>query len=254
MKILIVDIETGPHLSYHFKRWQENIPPEHTVVEGGTICWAAQWFGSSKMMFKSYWSDGFVPMLEGIYNLLDEADVVVGFNSDAFDVKMLNAEFIRQGWSPPSPYQKVDLYKQVKRHFRFSSNRLKHVLKELGLTPKVEDIDKGLALWIDVVHHKKATARNRMKAYNKQDVASTVELYEALLGWIDGHPNWGLFVNDGDGETPVCPNCKSESLHRHKVRRTSVRVYQQYQCQGCGKYSRGRKNIGPKGTDNGVLV
>lgn len=254
MKILIVDIETSPHLSYHFRRWQENISPEQTIEETRTICWAAKWHGEKPVTFMSEWTDGFQPMIEGIWHLLDEADVVVGFNSDKFDIKMLNTEFIRMGLSAPSPYQRVDLYKQATKHFRFSSNRLKHLLKELGLTPKIEDIDKGLQLWIDVVHWKKKASQNRMRAYNIQDVRSTEELYDYMLGWIDPHPNWGLFVNDDTDETPTCPNCGSKHLSKHKVRRTRVRVYQQYQCQDCGKYARGRKNLGPVGTDNGVLV
>jgi len=253
MKILIVDIETSPHLSYHFRRWQENIPPENTIEETRTICWSAKWLGDSKMYFMSEWEDGFVEMVKGIYDLLNEADVVVGFNSDKFDIKMLNTEFLRLGYGPPSPFQKVDLYKQATKHFRFSSNRLKHLLLELGLSPKLEDNAK-MELWIDVVHWKSKSARKRMKEYNKQDVRSTEEFYTYMLGWIDPHPNYGLFVDDVSDAKPVCPNCGSVHLIKHKVRRTQVKVYQQWHCKGCGKYSRGRKNIGVAGVDNGILA
>jgi hypothetical protein len=205
-------------------------------------------------MFMSEWEDGADTMIEGMYDLLNEADVIVGFNSDKFDVKRLNAEFIERGWAPPSPYDKIDLFKQAKKHFAWSSNRLKDILKRLELTPKLEDtID--MELWIDCCYWKDSAAQNRMKKYNKQDVRSTEELYEWLLGWIEPHPNWALFADDvTDPDKPVCPNCGGTHLHKVKVRRTRVRSYQQWHCQDCGKYSRGRKNLGLKGTDNGILL
>jgi hypothetical protein len=192
-------------------------------------------------------------MLERMWNLLDEADAVVHFNGKKFDVKRLNSEFFKAGWDAPSPYQQIDLLVQAKKHFAFSSNRLKDLLKELGLTPKLEE-NTDMELWMDV-YWGKAEARKRMKAYNIQDVNSTEEFYNYMLGWIDPHPNWGLFVDDvSDPDNPVCPNCGKRHMKKHKVRVTRVRKYQQWQCQECGKYSRGRKHIGEKGVDNGIVT
>jgi predicted RNA-binding Zn-ribbon protein involved in translation (DUF1610 family)/DNA polymerase elongation subunit (family B) len=252
MKILTLDIETSPHISVHFGRWQQNISPDWTLEESRILCWAAKWLDFKTVHFSSEWTDGFEEMMGRLYAMLDEADVVVGFNSNKFDIKRINAEFLRLGWTPPSPYQKVDLLLQAKKHFAFSSNKLKHLLLELGLTPKIDE-KVDMQLWMDVCVHKKAAARKLMKEYNKQDVLSTEELYGYLLGWIEPHPNWGLFVNDEGNTEPTCPNCGSQHVVKHKVRRTKVRVYQQYHCQDCGAYSKGRKNIGLSGTDNGIL-
>lgn len=254
MKILVVDIETSPHISVHFGRWNQNITKEHTLEESRVICWAAKWLGQKKVKFMSEWDHGSFDMLEGIYDMLDEADVVVGFNSRKFDVKRLNTEFVKRGWTPPSPYDQIDLLAQVKKNFAFSSNRLKHLLKELDLSPKLED-NVNMKLWVDVVVHGDKRARKLMKAYNIQDVDSTEELYEWMLGWIHPHTNWALFVNDvDDPENPVCPNCGGRHMVKHKTRTTRVRKYQQWHCQDCGKYSRGRKNLGVIGTDNGILT
>ena len=43
------------------------------------------------------------PMLKRIYDLIDEADVVVHYNGKSFDMPTLSKEFIGQGWSPPAP-------------------------------------------------------------------------------------------------------------------------------------------------------
>jgi hypothetical protein len=128
MKILILDIETSPHLSWHWGRWKQNIPHKQTVTESAVLCWAAKWYGQKKVHFGSRWYDGHEYMMEKLWLLMDEADVVVGYNSKKFDVKRINSEFIRLGWEQPSPYDQVDLLLQVRKHFAFSSNRLDDVL------------------------------------------------------------------------------------------------------------------------------
>ena len=254
MKILTIDIETSPHLSFHWRRWQENIPRQNTIKESRILCWAGKWYGSKAITFKSEWADGHKAMMDTLWQMLDEADVVIGFNSDKFDIKRINSEFLRLGWHAPSPYQKIDLYKQTTKHFAFSSNRLKDLLKELGLTPKLED-NANMELWMDVVYNKRKSAQNRMKRYNIQDVYSTEEFYDYMLGWISPHPNWGLFVDDvSNPDKPICPNCGSKGMHKHKVRRTKVKVYQQWHCPDCGSYHRGRKALKNGKEDQGVLA
>jgi DNA polymerase elongation subunit (family B) len=246
MKILFVDIETSPHLSWHFGRWKQNIPAKHTVKESRVLCWAAKWAGKKKVHFMSSWHYGHEKMMQGIWELMDEADVVIGYNSKKFDVKRLNSEFIRLGWEQPSPYEQVDLLQQVKKHFAFSANRLDDVLEELGLEKKQEN--RGFALWMDVMDGKRG-AQSEMRSYNIQDVKVTEELYMTIRGWISPHPNWGLYIDD---DNPTCLNCGSTNVVKHKIRRTKVRKYQQYHCNDCGSYHRGRKSL--ESTGEGVLT
>lgn len=243
MRILTIDIETCPHLSFHFGRWKTNIPYQNTIMESQVLCWAAKWKDSDEVEFMSTWDHGFNAMMNGMWELLDEADVVIGFNSDAFDIKRINAEFLRLGWGRPSPYQTIDLFKQAKKHFAFSSNRLKDLLKELDLTPKLED-NADMKLWMDCAFFEDAEAQGRMEDYNIQDVLSTEEFYDYMLGWIEPHPNWGLYVDDvSDPENPVCPNCGGQHMVKHKRRYTKVNAYQQWHCNDCGRYARGRRSL-----------
>lgn len=251
MKILVVDVETSPHISAHFGRWKQNIPYYATLEESRIICWAAKWLGERATMFSAEWQVGREAMLTAIYELLCEADAIVTFNGDKFDVKRLNSEFLRFGWAPPSPYEKIDLYKQAKKHFAFSSNRLDDLLRELGLSPKLPHT--GLSLWLDVRDGKKS-AQNKMRKYNVQDVRSTEEFYDYMLGWITPHPNWGNYVDDvSDPNTPVCPNCGSTRMVRHKIRTTKVKKYRQWHCQDCGKYARGRRALDKLNETEGKL-
>ena len=253
MKIFTFDIETSPHLSFHWGRWQQNISKIFTMEESRMICWAGKWYGEKEISFMSEWDDGQDAMIEGIWTMLDEADVVIGFNSNKFDIKRVNAEFLRLGLGSPSPYQKIDLLLQARKHFAFSSNKLADLLAELDLSPKLTE-DVNMSLWIDVVYGRKKRAQQTMKRYNKQDVRSTEEFYDYLLGWIDPHPNWGLFVDDvSDPNKPVCPNCGGRHLSKHKKRYTKVKSYMQWHCNSCGKYSKGRKALASAKEDQGIL-
>lgn len=253
MKMLTIDIETSPHISAHFGRWNQNIPATHTLEEGRVICYAARWMHEEDTFFDAEWLNK--KWLKDLWALLDEADVVIGYNSKKFDVKRINSEFLRCGMTPPSPYQQIDLFQQVRKHFSFSSNKLRDVLGELGLSPKLEE-DVNFDLWMDIlgcnIKHTVDEARAIMQGYNIQDVDSTVELYDFLLGWINPHPNWGLYLNDESG-TIICPNCGSDNVVKKGVEHTQVRTYQRYKCKACGSHHRGRRNIGTPGLDNGVI-
>lgn len=66
MKILVIDVETLPHLSFHWGRWQQNIRPEMTESESRICCFAAQWLGKKKMIFHSEWGTGREGMLAAL--------------------------------------------------------------------------------------------------------------------------------------------------------------------------------------------
>jgi ribosomal protein S27AE/DNA polymerase elongation subunit (family B) len=253
MIIKTIDIETSPHLSFHWGRWQQNIFKANTIEESRMICWASKTYGSKKVEFMSEWTDDYKDMLDGIWTELDEADVIIGFNSNKFDIKRINAEFLRYGMEAPSPYQKIDLLLQARKHFAFSSNKLADLLVELELEPKLSE-GVNMQLWIDVVLNEKKRAQQTMRRYNIQDVVSTEKFYDYLLGWIEPHPNWGLFVNDvSNPNKPTCPNCGGKHLKKHKKRYTKTKAYMQWYCGDCGKYSKGRKALVSSKDDQGVL-
>ena len=82
------------------------------------------------MMAKKRWC-------RAAHDLLSEADVVVHYNGDKFDLPHLNREFVESGLGPPAPYASIDLLKTVKRKFRFPSNKLDYVVQKLRLGAKV---------------------------------------------------------------------------------------------------------------------
>ena len=234
IRILTVDIETRPNLAYVWGLWDQNVALNQVDQFGRVISWAAKWHGERKVHFASDYHDGHKSMIFKIWDLLDEADVVVGFNSKSFDMKHLNREFLMAGLPPPSHYVDVDLLTVVKQRFRFASNKLQHVASELGLGSKVQH--DGFDLWLRCMKGEDA-AWKIMRKYNKQDVVLTENLYNKLLPWIKSHPHRGLYGEDKSN----CPRCGHNELVVRRYYTTRTGKYRTMQCKGCKGYSKGNK-------------
>lgn len=236
MRTLILDIETSPNVAHVWSLFNENISLDQLQEPSFTLCWAAKWRGSKRTFFCNYHDP---EMLGAIWDLMNEADVVVHYNGDKFDIPVLNKEFLLAGMDPPSPYHSLDLYKTVKKKFRFSSLKLKHVAEQLNLTNKVQH--EGHNLWVGVLNNDDKSWR-KMKKYNIGDVIATEELLERIYPWIDTVPNQNLYV-DISVDTPLCPGCGGDVLQRRGFSYTRLGKYQRFLCIRCGRWSRGSKRI-----------
>lgn len=244
MKILFIDIETTPMTAYTWGLWQQNVSLSQIIDSTEMMCFGARWYGEKKVHFKSIHHHGKEEMLESVHQLLDEADVVVGWNSASFDSKHIKRELLEAQMLPPSPYKDMDLMRVVKSQFRFPSNKLDYVAQKLGVGAKVQH--SGFELWVKcMANDKKAWAE--MKRYQIQDVDLLVDLYEKLKPWIKNHPNVALYDGIEDG----CTNCGSQHLQKRGLARTNTSSYQRYQCQKCGKWLRGANLVG-KSTNRSI--
>jgi uncharacterized protein YprB with RNaseH-like and TPR domain len=181
MKILLLDIETTPMQVYAWGLWDQNISIDQIIKSTEMLCFGARWLGEKKVIFKSVHHDGKKEMLEELHKLMNEADLLVGWNSAAFDHKHINREFLENGMVPPAPVKDLDLMSITKANFLFPSNKLDYVAQKLGVGAKVKH--SGFSLWIKCMDgDEKAWAE--MKKYQIQDVNLLVELYDKLLPWF----------------------------------------------------------------------
>lgn len=243
MKLLHLDIETAPNIAHVWGLWNQNVSIKQLMASGYTLCWAAKWHGKKQVLFESIHKSGADDMLRRIWELLDETDAVCHYNGRSFDIPTLNREFVERGWSPPSPYQQIDLIQTARKAFRFPSNKLDYLLKALGHEGKVQH--KGHELWVGCMNDE-ATSWRQMERYNRGDVTQLEKLYKSLLPWIRNHPNRGLY---SDEERPVCPRCGSADIQRRGVQMTKTQTYRRFQCNGCGAWSRERTNCTPRKQD-----
>ena len=186
MKILFLDIETTPMQVYTWGLWDQNISIDQIIKSTEMLCFGARWLGSKKVIFKSAHHDGKQAMLDELHKLMDEADVLVGWNSAAFDHKHINREFFENGMQPPSLVKDLDLMSVVKSNFLFPSNKLDYVAQKLEVGAKVKH--SGFSLWLRCMDGDDK-AWKEMKKYQIQDVNLLVDLYDLLLPWLVGKAN-----------------------------------------------------------------
>ena len=244
-KILLIDIETQPDLVYTWGVYEQNAisVKQHWQL----LSYSAKWLGGKQTTkglcdypeYEPGEEDGDYRLVQEIWQLLDEADIVVAHNGIDFDIKKMNARFIAYGMVPPSPYKVVDTRKGLAQVAGFSSNKLDWICKQLGIGHKLEH--EGWQLWLDCMSgDKKAWAK--MKKYNAHDVTLLEDLYLTIAPWIR-QPNAGVWKEDD-----VCPNpaCGSKHLEHRGVARNKTMTYQRFQCKDCGAW--GRAALGGKRT------
>lgn len=234
MKILFLDLETTPNLAHVWGLWNQNVAITQLVESTTVICFGARWYGTKKVIFKSVHHDGKQTMLDALHEIMNEADIVIGWNSQSFDVKHINREMLENGYPPPSPHRDIDLMRVVKQQFKMPSNKLDYVAQKLGVGSKTQHT--GFQLWLDCMAGDDKAWR-LMKRYQIQDVNLLVELYEILKPWIKTGPNIAAYEETPNG----CRNCGSTNLHRRGYAISGRGRYARYHCQQCGTWNRGER-------------
>lgn len=241
-----MDIENTPNTAYIWGLFQEVTSADFIDCPWVMLCWGAKWLGEKEVMSsalidfpkeykKNPENDKLV--LQKLWKLLDEADIVIGHNMKGFDTRKANARFIMNGMKPPSPYKIVDTLLVARQHFFFTSNKLGDLGKYLGLGSKIDT--GGFQLWKACMEGNKQ-AWKKMVNYCKQDILLTEKVYYKLRPYMQAHPNIGVYADD---DQLRCPKCASQKLVKEGYVYTNVGKYQRYSCKGCGGWSKGRTNL-----------
>jgi hypothetical protein len=233
-KVLFLDIEWEPALAYVWQMWDVNINPDQLVNHGNMLCFCAHWEGSKEYLFFSKWVDGREGMAKAALALLEEADAVVTYNGDKYDLPKITGEILLAGLAPPPVVTSIDVIKAVKK-FGFNMNRLAYIGPLLKVGGKVKH--EGFNLWKDVMAGSEK-AQAKMKKYCIQDVRLLKNLYVKIKPFIRNHPHMGKDKHE-------CGACGSNHAQNRGYRRTKTFQIQRLQCQNCGSWFEGaRKKVG----------
>lgn len=244
-KILVFDIETAPCLGYVWGLWENNLGLSQIHTDWYVMSYAAKWLGQEGVIYNDQRHSTNVEddkmLLSGIWNLLDEADIVITQNGKKFDVKKLNARFIINGFQPPSSFRHIDTLQIAKSVFGFTSNKLEYMTDKLCKTHKKLKHGKypGFELWRACLSGD-IDAWEEMKEYNVVDVLSLEELYYILAPWDKQHPNLNLYRELTNG---VQCRCGSEDMIKKGFHYSNIGKYQRWRCKGCGTEQRGKENL-----------
>ena len=237
-KILLLDIETAPMIAYVWDIWDQNIPLNMIKKDWAIISWAAKWHGTSKVMQqdnrknKDPYDDKM--LLNGIWKLLDEADVIITQNGKAFDEKKLNARFILNGMKPPTSYKHVDIKRIAAKKFAFTSNKLEYMTGKLNekYTKLKHNKYPGFSLWKECLNGNQ-DAWKEMAKYNTYDILSLEELYNKMIAWDKTVDLSLYYANNNQDHVCTCGNKTDFQKNGYSYKSTGK--YQRYVCKVCGK-------------------
>lgn len=244
-KVLLLDIETAPMLASIWQLWEQTIAPDQLERDWHILSWAAKWLDDppSKVMYmdqrKAKRMEDDTRILKGMWDLLNEADVIITQNGKFFDERKLNARFIIQGLQPPSPYQHVDTKQIAARKFGFTSNSLDYLSKIFRCKYKKLKHKKfpGRELWNECLK-RNLEAWNEMEKYNKHDVLGLEEVYKKMAPWVKTYdPN--LYSES----LKFSCTCGSSKFKKDGFNYTASGRYQTYKCLSCGKKCSDRTNL-----------
>ena len=239
MKLVVYDLEVSPAMGFFYPPlYQTNIlkVEKYQVL----MSFSCATFDGSKLskikhvqlsdfaarFKKDRWDD--TDVTKALYRELEKADAVLAHNGKSFDNKMANTFFIKAGLDPLPEFKTVDTLKAARTHFRFASNKLDEIAKELGIEGKTA-VTVG-ALWHDyMITPNWKKAGKLLKAYNNQDIQALFDIYMKLRPFIKNHPNVAIY-----GDKHSCPVCGGRNFTSNGIRATNTMIYRRLNCKECG--------------------
>jgi len=241
-KIAFFDIETAPTRAYVWENYDTNVI--RTDRDWYMLSFAVKW--SHKKGVQTFALPDFPgyqrnrecdkALSKALWDVFDEADILVAHNGDRFDVKKANARFLIHGFKPPATYKTVDTLKIARRHFKFNSNKLDDLARYLRLGTKLPHT--GAHLWFGCMSGDDRSW-SVMRKYNAQDVKLLEQVYYKVRPWAPNHPNVNLYKAYQD--KPGCHACGSTNTQRRGVAVKQASKYYRFQCQDCGSWFAGMK-------------
>lgn len=172
-------------------------------------------------------------LLEDMSKIFEQADIIVAHYGSVFDRRFLQGRLLINHL-PPIPNTKMrDTCMIARSVANFSSNRLKHLAKILGLKNQKLDNNWPIA-WMKVMQGDMKYL-NKLAVYCKGDVLALEELYKRLLAFDNAHPRLIL-------DRSVCGICGGKVVY-HGVAIVATSQYRRYQCTECRRWGRETKAI-----------
>jgi len=242
-RIIVLDIECTPSRGFYYGSiWQTNI----LETTEPWILFSYSWkvLGEKKTHFVGIDDfEDFVPtepmkefpsdysICKSLNELLDSADIVIGHNSKAFDIKMSNLRFSFHGLDVPSHYDQLDTKILMKQSMRTDSNSLNNLGKFYNIGQK--EGAQG-PIWQEYLRGDKKAAK-AMRKYNNKDVILTEDLYMWIRKWTKTHVNMSKFNRDDE---IACTKCGSKDYQKRGYKPAAKMWYQTIWCKDCHSFSR----------------
>jgi hypothetical protein len=235
-RILILDIETKliPLLAFGIRDQYIDLKQIVDIRDSARLihCIGVKWLGERKVTMLTEWGDGYAQMIERTRDMLDQADAVVGFNHENFDMAKMRGQFALLGMDYPKPPTNIDIFKTV-RKMGFPSSKLDYIAQAFGIG------SEGQASRLrDVAGRAERLSQGpakKMATYCAGDVRLTELVYNRLRPYLDNYPH----LKDNPGNN--CAKCGSANVTSQGWKRTVHFRVQSLKCGDCGGWGQGKR-------------
>lgn len=230
---------TGPFWDLNeIKKWTgKRIHADDVKEWPRTICAAWKWYDRSDVEFAAEWEvGGYGGFMRAVWEVFDQADLIIGHNADRFDARHLMGGWAEMGLPAPSPYKVVDTLKIARGTFAYESNTLDALNKRLGIDAKTDKYDARIAR--AAVNGDKE-AQETLSAYNRGDIIASEALFDRLRPFAKGIPHLGMWTDDA----LACPSCGHTMTATGRTVHANVQKYEHLRCDNCGSHARGTTTL-----------
>lgn len=240
--VLVLDIETSLMTAYVFNTGEQYVGYSDIKDDWYIMAWGAKWAGDpdSKIIYKASYTGDDSKILKPLWDLLNEADIVLTQNGTKFDARKINARFMLNGFPPPKPYVHFDTFRLTKKVASFTSHSLEYLSSKFCTKHKKTSHAKypGKKLWVECSagNH---DAQDEMKRYNIKDVLSTEELYLKIKAWAPESMPKVFDVTDNSLECSSCGYVGKMRVGKPRVSKSFS--YVQHSCPECGHWQKAER-------------
>jgi len=174
-KVLLFDLEVSPNLVFSWRIGSEvSLSTENIVKERSIICVAYKWLNDPKTYCIEWNKGDDKELLQKFSKIIESADIVLGQNSDSFDVKWLRTRCLYHRIPLSPKFNQIDTLKIAKAQFKFNSNKLDYMAKFLGHGGKIKT---EYDLWKNITLNNCKASMSKMVTYCKEDVNILEKVY-----------------------------------------------------------------------------
>lgn len=240
-KILFYDLESSPLKAWVWgcgKQVVRHAQLDRHHSRYGIICVTYCWNdgGPVQSIDWGYEEQDTRKVIQEFDEIIKQADMTIGKNSNRFDTKMINAARMFSGLPglPEWTESKDDLEVQMRKYFRLPSQSLDYISGQLGLGGKIK---MEFNDWVNIVEKNEdgRTSFDKMITYGKKDTEDTRTIWNLLSQHFDSKWNQGVF----EGVKLMCKHadCGAERVRKAGTTMVGQTLYQRYRCSTCDRYA-----------------
>ena len=237
-KLIVLDIETTPHLAYTFGLRKTTIPMENVLKESSILSFAWKIHGEPEVFYEAIpidqadkWDDR--ELVLRLHRLFSKVGAICGHNIGAFDIPLITRRFFHHGLPPTPKVHLIDTLTMAKETGRGLSNKLGYLTRGQSEEKSSHGKFPGMALWMQYLAGN-PEAYQEMQNYNILDIKSNEVLFDRLRPYSNVYIPGQREAAEASGK-PTCL-CGSHDLQSRGYHTTRSGKYRRFRCNTCGKW------------------